>query len=429
MKKGIINEEIKRIHEIMGISPINLLTEGDILRLLGISAEEAFEKVSKSEGEAIAKEFEELTTKVSLEPAEAVLVSSVLRKLFPSSVEKYITNLRNQFTQPGVIETYQQLFKNPKATNELISNTIKKAGVDMTPEGVQIWRDVAKDAPIEIKPTKSSVHGAPVAKTNDIIINTGTMSTNMGANAAIGAAAKDLDRFIGASASSQLDNLLSDFDAQNLNVTPQQYDAVIAKYKAAIAERKALHYDRMTGFKEKEAGINVVSAQQKVVQQDAEFWAKLDADVSMMETNRNAFFENQKQVVEGRKLKNRATSQDIDITGKRANQELDFDKDMHDIDKKKRGGEANAATAEASVKTAKARKEWIKVIGTTALGIGIASFVFAIFFINKNKAQKVHETLKNGLDNSGTIIMGSDSTQQKQEIQPEPKPKKDINDY
>lgn len=74
MKKNIINEEIKRIHEIMGLSPKNLLTEGegDLLRLLGISAEEAFEKISKSEGEALAKEFEELTTKVSLDRKSVV---------------------------------------------------------------------------------------------------------------------------------------------------------------------------------------------------------------------------------------------------------------------------------------------------------------------------------------------------------------------
>lgn len=390
MKKGIINEEIKRIHEIMGISPKNLITEGDILRLLGIGAEEAFEKISKSEGEALAKEFEELTAKVSLEPAEAILVSSVLRKLFPSSVEKYITNLRNQFTQPGVIETYEQLFKNPKATNELISNTIKKAGVDMTPEGVQIWRDVAKDAPIEIKPTKSSAHGAPVAKTNDIIINTGTIN-----RAATESVDKQAIHYVGAQANSKIDNILGDLDSYNLNTTPAQYEQMLLDFKQKIAAEKLRVQRGLNDLRLQGGKMDLDIKYQDALRDQQRFIQEMEKNEVSLSQQKDQFFENQESLRQEREL--RAKRGEIDI----------------------KKGEQGVKNLEQQGKTLKVdeiakRTKIYKTIVFSLVGLGLIGVGLYSFF-NKSAAAKLGDTIHEGGENTGTVLKhiwsGSDSTQ------------------
>jgi hypothetical protein len=148
MNKKIILEEVKRIHEIMGISPNNLLTETEnwikFFEKLGKGSEEILEKlknVGYKNADEIVGYLKGLSEKAILEIEDLALVASVGRTLFPELVEQFIAKQTSRF-KPKFLAAVREALLDPEVSTKVISDEIfKTTGTRIDEIAIQAWRD------------------------------------------------------------------------------------------------------------------------------------------------------------------------------------------------------------------------------------------------------------------------------------------------
>ena len=168
--RKLINEEIGRIQEIMGVKKSILLEQpvGEFFsKELGVTGDEVISRLEKSGtkyAESLGNEFMQMIKKSVLNPNELKFVSSIVRKAFPESIEKFVSNMEsNVFRNSPELLQIDKLLVNPNIPTDQMVNIIKQtSGAKLTPEAVQLWRDykMEKPKPIEkpvVEPKKDVI--------------------------------------------------------------------------------------------------------------------------------------------------------------------------------------------------------------------------------------------------------------------------------
>jgi hypothetical protein len=176
MRKKVISEELKRIHEIMGIKQKSIISEikaggwlSELFEKIGISSEEFFEKlknISSAQADEIIEKMRSIGDDFLITDAEKTFAIQVVRHLLPEVCSKIVTNIEEKF-KPSTLKVIYKAMMNPELTIREIRNNIEKGtGVKLTDEAVTIWRDELTntagemklpDKPIEFSWTPSDV--------------------------------------------------------------------------------------------------------------------------------------------------------------------------------------------------------------------------------------------------------------------------------
>jgi hypothetical protein len=249
------------------------------------------------------------------------------------------------------------------------------------------------------------VHGAPVPTSNDIIINTGTMNT----------VAETIDKqaihYVGAKANSEIDAILGDLDSYNFNTSPTQYDEMLFQVRKKIADGKLRVQNGFDDLKLTAGKMDIDIKNKEMLQNEKRFFQEMERNEFTLSHEKDLSFEELQSLRQEREARNERSK----------------------IDNKK--GEQQVKNLEQQGKTMKAeeltkRMKLYKMIGFTLISLGISGYLVYAFF-NKPAAENLGKIIRNGAENTGTavktIIMGTDSTQQKQEIQPQPQPQQNQN--
>lgn len=181
MKKSLINEEISRIQEIMGMNK-QLITEGEkpLVKLfdkMGIGFENMMRRMEEMYGNRYLDKIKGLFEKIVLDDIDREFICALILKSYPTVAKAFAHNIENVVfrNSSAELDGVFRLFRNKNITSSEIADHVldRRLGIKMSPESVQMWRTVREmEIPIGGNRTPQIQTTKPTTQVNTTSVNT-----------------------------------------------------------------------------------------------------------------------------------------------------------------------------------------------------------------------------------------------------------------